>query len=153
MIVLRRQHGVIGFELYAMTSMATFALYGQGCPGTGNLVPQLNGAGTPLLGGTFSVTCSDGLANSAAVLELGFAPLNLPLGNNCTALFDLTQPFVSFGGATNARGDVSYGLPVPSDRNLEGLQLFAQCLVVDPRGAFLSALSFSNGLRAVVQQS
>lgn len=39
---------------------------------------------------------------------------------------------------------------IPRDRNLEGLQLFAQTVVVDPLGAYGRTFAFSDGLRVVL---
>ena len=58
---------------------------GKGCPGTGRLVPQLNGLGTPYLGNaSFANVVSRGLPNSTAILFYGIAPSELQLGNGCT---------------------------------------------------------------------
>jgi hypothetical protein len=42
-------------------------------------------------------------------------------------------------------------LPVPNDPGLAGGQLYSQSLVVDPAGAFNALLSFTNGLRLIVE--
>lgn len=77
-ILFAANGGTLGYELFAMTTMASFARFGGGCPGTGNSVPQIAGAGTPLLGSsTFAITSLNGLACSAAVLQVGFRPASV----------------------------------------------------------------------------
>jgi len=142
-----------GDELYAMTSMATVQAFGAGCAGTGGLVPELGARGLPTLGNNaFSLTVSRGRANSVAAMFVGFGYGRLPLGGGCALQFNLLLPYVPLSTAIDGRGFGSLTFPIPNDRNLQGLAMYAQAAVADPGGSFRNLATFTGGLKMVVDQ-
>lgn len=115
----------------------SFALYGQGCPGTGALVPAMSGSGNVVLGSTnFAFELTQAPALSLAVLIGGFSrttsvlgPLPAPIGGGCAILAspDTTSAFV-----TSPTGTVTMPFAIPNSPTLSGLDLFFQWAIVDP---------------------
>lgn len=155
-VLFAADDGVVGYELFAMPlSMAGAAVVegiGQGCSGTAG-TPALAGIGPPALGNaSFGYRLSRAAPSAPAALFLALRPATTPLGGGCTL-------YVPFGGnatmsaVTDATGRCSWPLPVPMTPSLVGMNVFTQAAVLDPNGAFAGAVSFSNGVRAVVGES
>jgi len=134
-------------------TLATFSLYGAGCPG-GNGVPTMRSNGLPTLGNaTFRVGVDDCPAATLATLVFATAPGNVPIAGPCTLLVDPAQGFPALFGTTNALGARIEPLPIPNDTGFLGLQLFGQWGVLDAQGTpvpGLPGLSGSRGCRIVV---
>ncbi len=119
--------------------------FGAGCPGTGGLVPTIGAVGIPTLGNTgFGVRVTQGLPNSLCVLIANFAAANIPVGP-CTVL--VAQPWVDFVGPTDGGGAFTFGLPISTDVNQVGLDIYWQGAVLDPVGVLLGLASMSGGLK------
>lgn len=125
------------------TTVHTFSAYGQGCPGTGNLVPTLQGFGSAYAGNTITLRTQQAAPNSFGTLVLSMAQGNLPV-MGCTwwqsGIIGNTPPFLI--GATG-RNDFSIFIPA----GLLQIDLFFQSFVLDlgaPNGLFSSTA----GLRA-----
>lgn len=120
------------------------------CPG-GSAVPALSNTGLPKLGTTYAVDLSKAKAKTAAILITGLSkqtwgPIKLPLdlsplgAKGCSLLvsYDITA-----ATATSAGGTASSSIPVPNDKNLTGIQVHHEWMVVDAANAL--GLVFSNG--------
>ena len=60
--------------------------YGNGCAGTGGLVPKFTVSGCPSPGGTVSFEIMDGLAFTNGAIFIGLSRTSLPIGGGCTFL-------------------------------------------------------------------
>jgi ELWxxDGT repeat protein len=145
--------GANGIELWAVPLSAFGGAiaepFGTGCAGTGGLIPSSSGSGAPVVGSAgFTVQVSQARANAAALLLVGTSRVPVSVGS-CTLYPSLPAPLILATGA-NGSGVANFPVPVPNDASLVGGEVFFQTLVVDPNGAFMSLLSFSDGLHAVI---
>ena len=118
-----------------------FFAYGQGCPGSGSLVPAIGHTGTVALGSTsFAVTAGNALGGAPALLALGASnaswlgiPEALALGGGCNIYQAIALAF-AFGlsGSGPGGGAVSVPLAIPNNPALAGASLYLQWLIVDP---------------------
>lgn len=114
----------------------SFAIYGQGCPGTGSLVPAMGGSGTVALGSpnfAFQLTQAPPFALAVLIGGLsrttsGLGPLPLPIGGSCLLL---ASPDTTNGFLTTVGGTVTMPFPIPSSPTLSGLDVFFQWAIVD----------------------
>jgi hypothetical protein len=77
------------FRLYRVDpspATGTFTTYGAGCPGTGGLVPQLQGTGVPTPGQNVTLTVTNGKPSGQGLLLLGTAQASVPAKIPCTLL-------------------------------------------------------------------
>lgn len=125
------------------TTVHTFSAYGQGCPGTGNVAPTLQGYGMAYSGNTISLRTQLGLPNSWGTLVLSTGQGNVPLFG-CTwwqtGIVGNTPLFLLDG---NGRNDFPIFIPA----GLLQLDLFFQSFVLD-LGAPNALFSSTAGLRA-----
>jgi 6-phosphogluconolactonase (cycloisomerase 2 family) len=127
------------------TTVHWFSVYGDGCAGTGGLVPTLQGLGVPLPGNTIYLQTQNGLPGGAATIVVSLAPGSVPfLG--CTWLQSLvlvnTPPLLLDQGGAHR-----YSIRMPLD--LPPIDFYFQTFVLDlgaPNGLF----SATAGLRASV---
>ena len=135
---------------YGDTIAAVSQTYGSGCAGPGVTSPGLGVHGRPFLG------------NSAFSLGIGsappFAPVSLalsggigaiPLGSGCSLWIAPSTFVVALAGQADGYGLVRFGLQIPSDETLLGLELASQGVVMDPTGP-LGGISLTNGLRFTI---
>ena len=126
----------------------SFAIYGQGCPGTGALVPLMGGSGTVAIGSpNFAFNLSQAPATSIAVLFGGGSrtvstagPLPLPIGGGCAVL---AAPDATLGFLTSASGTVTQPFAIPNSPSLSGVDLFFQWAVLDPASGSPFGLTLS----------
>lgn len=123
----------------------TFSAYGQGCPGTGNQTPTLQGYGMAYGGGSISLRTQLGLPNTYATVVLSLAQGNAPI-LGCTwwqsAIVTNTPLLV-----LDSIGRTDYPIPIPV--GLARIDMFFQSFVLDygaPNGLFSSTA----GLRASI---
>ncbi|MFN8827779.1 MAG: hypothetical protein ACK501_22655 [Planctomycetota bacterium] len=141
--------GITGKEPWRITIqgiLASSAVYGVGCGGTNNLVPQIAATGgQPQLGNAaFGIRVTNGLPLSVGVVVAGTAPTLFQIGT-CRVLVAppwITLPAVFLDGA----GAGVQPLPIPNDPALTGATLYGQYLVLDPNGQFLQFATLSNAL-------
>lgn len=118
-----------------------FESFGFGCPGTGGLVPVLEGAGCPDAGGTVTITASNGPPGALSALFLGLpGGPNLPVGDSCTLQVGFLTPIVIVL-PLNAQGGFKIMTQIPLDATPGLLNL--QLLISDP-GAGFTGLSGTN---------
>lgn len=133
--------------------LASFSLYGAGCPGALG-VPTMRSNGRPTLGNAnFRVGVEDCPPATLATLVFATAQGSVPIAGPCTLLIDPTQGFPALFGTTNANGARNELIAIPNDTGFVGLQLFGQWGVLDPQGTplpGLPGLSASRGCRLVV---
>ncbi|GAB4150566.1 MAG: hypothetical protein Fur0037_19160 [Planctomycetota bacterium] len=121
----------------------TFRAIGSACPGSNQQSPRIGHATAPRIGNPLAVTLSSAPASTAAVMLIGFETVVLPLATEgmpgCTLY---PYPVLNALSLTDPAGSGSFQLPIPNDRDLIGVPLYFQWLVVDaaanPRGATLS---------------
>ncbi|MBL8766238.1 MAG: hypothetical protein JNL94_02670 [Planctomycetes bacterium] len=117
------------------------ATFGQGCPGLGGIVPELDLYGGTHANGQGRLSVRRGVGNSLALLFMGVAPANVPLGYGCTLLTAPLLPaiveiplFSPFGGPGQGAADLYYALPA----SVPPVELTLQAFVLDastPLGA------------------
>lgn len=134
--------------------LSGFAVFGDGCTGTGSAIPAMGYQGTVAIPSTnFAVGISNGLGGAPAILFLGlsrtnFGPLPLPLalGGGCNLLTDITATFgVALMGSGSGAGTASLFIPIPNNVALNGTNLFFQWAVIDSLGASPLGIAMSNG--------
>ena len=125
----------ISTGLYIVKPTATTTQYGTGTAGTGGKTPETHSFGASWIGNTnFRLDLRNGLPNSAGILLLGPKPASTNLSGlminvslTAPGLFLLSQP-------TDAKGEASQPLPVPSDAKLVGATIHTQWVVLDKNG-------------------
>ena len=121
--------------------------YGNGCPGTGGLIPQVSGLGIPVYGSNFAVELTNARPVSSAILGVSLAPQNLDLATGGCFLY-VAPEITLIQVTTSGSGTFTLPFQVPADVfPASGLNAFWQWAIFDPNGAHLSTLSFSNALR------
>ena len=143
-------HVVMSSFLVVATAVAQ-APYGRATAGSGGFVPQLS-AGQPRGGDAafqFDLQCAMG--GSPAAMFLATQPTSMSI----LGIELLVDPFTlaaTWSGSTSSggagAGRTSFPLPVPANRTLVGLPLYAQALVLDAGGP--QGLAASRGLRFAV---
>jgi ELWxxDGT repeat protein len=145
--------GQNGIELWAAPlgafSGALAEPFGAGCPGTGNLVPASSGVGVPTLGNAaFGIGLTQALGNSVGILMLDGPGTPLALPGGCTLY--TRRLLLLFAAGISGTGSGSVTVGIPNDLSLVGGQLFSQWTILDPAGAFMNQLSFSDALQVVI---
>ncbi|MEZ6036226.1 MAG: NosD domain-containing protein [Planctomycetota bacterium] len=121
----------------------SFALFGQGCAGTGGLIPALGNSGTAQLGSTnFAFELTQTQPISIAVLFGGLSQLSLPLGGTCELL---ASPDATVVLVTDAAGMASAPFPIPNNSALSGANLYFQIAVSDTGSSSPLGLAFTEG--------
>ncbi len=123
-------------------------LYGQGCPGTDDRIPQIRAVGAPAVpnqpNATFGVACSNARPFAVAVLNASFTP-GATLGP-CELLLGSID--VTWLTVTDVFGESGVSIPIPAaPPSLEGLPLYFQWAVLDPQGDFLNLAALSAALK------
>jgi hypothetical protein len=125
------------------TTVHTFSAYGQGCPGSGNQIPTLQGYGLAYSGNSITLRTQLGLPGSWGTLVLAGAQGNVPL-LGCTwwqsGIIGNTPLFL-----LDAQGRYDYPIFIPA--GLLQIDLFFQGFVLD-LGAPNALFSSTAGLRA-----
>jgi ELWxxDGT repeat protein len=145
--------GTSGIELWAVPlgafGGALAEPFGTGCPGTGNNVPVISAIGHPTLGNAaFGVGLAQALPSSVAILMLDAPATPLPLPGGCTLY--TPRLLLTFAAATDPGGRATQSLGIPVDLSLVGGSVVSQWTVLDPGGAFMGQLSFSDALRLLI---
>ena len=125
----------------------SFATYGAGCPGSGALVPSLDGSGCAMPGGSYTLEVTGGPGETVAYASFGLGQGLLPLPNGCDLLLDPWIP-VFVGFELDGAGAGSLGIAV-SSTSAVGVTSTAQVGIFD-----LGAPGFytlTNGLAITVE--
>lgn len=132
----------------------SFVLYGQGCPGTGSLVPAMGGSGPVAQGSaTFAFELAQAPPAAIAVLFGGESklvwagvPLPLDIGGGCSILASVDASLVF---PTGPAGTVTAPFAIPSSPLLSGVDWFFQWAILDANGGSPFGITVSAG--AVLQ--
>ncbi len=126
--------------------------FGTDTAGSGGIAPELGMRTFPTLGNSnWSFAIDRGLGSAPAILPIAFAgsPAGLPLSGGLLWL-DPTRvaanPFVVLSGPAGVpgAGAVDVTIAIPATPSFEGVDLFAQALVLDPGAP--QTVSFSRAL-------
>jgi photosystem II stability/assembly factor-like uncharacterized protein len=129
-------------------ALAGAVTYGNGCGGTGGVVPALGAVGVPNIGNSgFAMSLRDALALAPTVLIVSSSRAAIRVGA-CDVL--VGAPLLQLAVTVDSVGRAQASLPVPALVTLAGLQLHGQQVVVDPRGQLLNVAALSNGLTLTV---
>lgn len=126
--------------------------YGSGCAGSGGFVPLLELDGCAAENQTVTLSISQGLGGSSALLLFGLAPGVTPLGPNCSILVTpllgnpLPLPLFGANGVPGA-GNISFPGVIPTGTS--GASFTLQALVVDS-ASFVGAVA-TNGIAVSIQ--
>lgn len=120
-------------------ALGPFTQYGEGCPGTGGVVPTLTPSGDTGPGGTITLDIAGGPAGAPAFLMVGVASSNLPVCVDCNLLVDpiLFLPIVLSGSGTAQLTNGDFPAPI-----------MIQLAVLDPGGSCVG-FSVSRGVQIV----
>ncbi|MBK8975102.1 MAG: right-handed parallel beta-helix repeat-containing protein [Planctomycetes bacterium] len=134
--------------VYDGVATARADLYGLGCPGTADRIPQIRAVGAPAVpnqpNATFGIALDDARPFAVAVLNASFLP-GASLGP-CTLLLGSID--VTWLTVTDVFGESGVIVPIPAaPPSLNGISLYFQWAVLDPQGDFLSLAAFSPGLK------
>jgi hypothetical protein len=126
-----------------------FATFGQGCAGTGSLMPQIASTGAVALGAVFTIDVHNAFANAPALSWGGFSrtsfggqQLPYPLGGGCAVQ---AAPEASLFLLTDGTGSAQRFLVVPNNLALLGNAFYFQWGVLDPGSVSPLGLTVSNG--------
>lgn len=140
-IVTNDTNGVNDCFVREITSQASFSAYGVGFPGTGGMVPTLALLAPPVIGTSTSLSIGNSSGSATqGILLIGAAAASIPtpaLGVQLVAAPIIVPLTIGANGTT-------FGLTVPDDISLSGLDIFFQAIELDP-GATAS-VSFTPGL-------
>lgn len=144
-------HGVTvgGTQDMLAYCFGTAIKYGQGCAGAGGFVSDLGIDGCMSPGGTFTLHLEGGLGGSLALLVIGAAQTNLPLGYGCSLLVDpiINTLALPLTGSGAGQGEFSYDIITPP--TLPPFVLTAQAAVIDAEAPL--GYSVSNAVLAEVE--
>lgn len=124
--------------------------YGQGCPGPGQIVPELLLYGCPAPGENVTLEIKNGNGGATALLLFGLGKGQFPLGGGCDLLLSPVLPgpqlFLPLGGSGPGNG--SLALPGFLPPTLPAVTVTMQVFVLDssPLGG-----AGTNGLEMVIQ--
>ncbi|MFG0320256.1 MAG: FG-GAP repeat domain-containing protein [Planctomycetota bacterium JB042] len=95
-----------------------FLPFGDGCAGTGGVVPSLEVLGSPAVGGTASVAVDQTLGGAPVFLVVGPGAAALPMGFGCDLLVQpplspLVGPFPATGSGAGA-GQLAFSAAIPA---------------------------------------
>ncbi|MCR9245182.1 MAG: glycoside hydrolase [bacterium] len=112
-----------------LSALEAHTALGQGSPGTGGLVPQLDGRGVAGLGRTIELAVSNAAPNALTGYFASFLPtVAVPLG---PSTLYLDQP-IGLGFVVNsAAGKARLPITLPASAAFAGLRIASQALVVD----------------------
>ena len=126
-------------------------LWGSGCPGSGNITPDISSTGQSNLGTlNYFVNLANALGGSPAVFLFGRAA-NFDIGGGCTVYNDLTFIGASVTtGSGPGTGTAVYPLFVPNDPSLLGAVFDVQWGVLDNASPAFVPLTLTAGGKVVV---
>lgn len=114
---------------YLAWVMAGHTPLGTGTPGTGGLVPTLEGSGLPTLGRTYSLEVGSALPNALGAVFASFeqaAPMTVG-----SATVWVQQPAIPTLLVTSAAGQASLHIALPNLTAFAGLTITSQAFVLD----------------------
>lgn len=124
--------GIWDYELGGPSCPATIASFGTGCAGSGGFVPVLSMTGCPSPGDSVTLSITQGLSGSTAILFFGVYPWVLPLGGGCQLhpqpLLPMTLT-LPLWGAGPGQGSISVPATIPPGSNPG--QLVVQAFIPD----------------------
>ncbi len=134
-------------------SAAAISYYGSAAK-TSNGTVMISPAAPPILGTNGFGIMGFGLAKSnAVVLSLGAGRMNIPLAPVFPAGTSLyTNPIHLFPGVSNAMGEVSIPLPLPSNTTLNGAKVNWQLFSFDPSLKVGMPLAGSQGCETLLSR-
>ncbi len=116
-----------------------YQAYGAGKPGSGGLVPRLEGGGSASIGQTAAIEIEQGVGGGTAVLVYSQAgPAEVPTGfGTLLVLPPWTIEVVPLGGASGVPGAGTATVlgPIPPDPGLLGQRVNFQAGILDPGAA------------------
>lgn len=130
------------------------SVFGQGCPGSGQVVPVIDSVNWPQIGsGAFAVEVHDAFAPTVGLFALDLAnSAPLPLGGGCWQLVGTGALWVApIAGSGPGQGFASQPLPIPADPGLAGLRLFCQWGIGDPGAPNAWPLAVTAGTAFTIQ--
>ena len=123
--------------------LSGFSTYGSGCAGSLG-VPAFSGSGAVVGGGAVSLTLTNALQNSTALLFMGTQQVALALPGGCTLLAGGTLILPGLALPVDGTGSLTVGGNLPA--TLPSGALFFQMIVVDG-GAANGQFAVSNGVK------
>jgi hypothetical protein len=136
---------------YLHVAPATYATFGQGCPGSNQIAPTIRGT-RPWMGEQFTCGLDNALPIAPALLRTGFSrttwlgfglPLNLA-GAGAPLCDILTSAAINEARATDPLGSADLDFLIPNDPALMGGRFYQQWVVIDLRANALGIV-LSNG--------
>ena len=135
---------------YRVRVHGSYASYGRGCPGTGNLVPLHVGSGTPEIGNTLVWHVARARRNLSGRIWLG-ARQSIPLRSfGMPGCIWYASRVASFPIATDGAGNARYSLPIRTERSWIGANLYTQALLLDPGAPTSTKIVWTNGLQTMI---
>lgn len=125
------------YQIDKGTYRSSNGMFGQGCLGSNNKVPKLNGSTTNAsIPGTWTLNFTQGLGSTIAVtgISAGQTPANPVLGllgaTGCDLFIDLAV-VVFVTSVTSSVGSFNHSFPIPNNTAFNDADLFAQVIVLD----------------------
>ncbi|MHC5066377.1 MAG: hypothetical protein ACYTG5_20675 [Planctomycetota bacterium] len=125
--------------------------FGEGSAGSGDLTPRLHGTDSLTLGGTFTLSITNGVGGAFGLLALGGpnSKTAIPIagGNLLINPIDRILPLKLEGplGAPGA-GSLRINCPIPDEPALLGFNINMQALFIDPGAP--GSIAWTNGVEA-----
>ncbi len=133
----------VGYE--ACPGTGTIATYGAGCPGSGGIVPALQGGGCATPGGLLTLKVADGFGGGSALLFVGLQAIQVPVGFGCDLLVNPPMPLATLPllGQGAGGGEIAISAPIPASFPTP-VTVLMQAFTADPGGA--GGFAVTNGL-------
>ncbi len=140
---------IVDIGAYETPCSSGATAFGAGCPGSGGFVPAMAIDGCTVPGGALTLSITNALGGSTAIVFFGLAPASIPMGFGCDLLAAPLLPLtiaLPLGGSGAGAGSVQVTAPLPLGTSQ--LDLAMQAFVPDPGTP--PAFANSNGVRLEV---
>lgn len=135
---------------------ASVTIYGNGCPQSNSVAPQIDTANLPTVGSfcsPFTVRLANAIPFTVAILAASTAQANIPLIPlpGCALLVDPDpMRFAYYLVGTNGNGSAQKDFSIPNEASLIGGSIYFQWAVIDGGIGLPYPFAFTQGLQATI---
>ena len=147
--------GTTSKSAWEIPDVTPYAMFGNGSPGTGGIVPRhYHSGGLPQVGNSgWGLTVDQTVGGAPAFMMIGTAVLGAPVFGGTllvrNPVFIGSVPTTGMPGVAGTGASVG-SVRIPNAPRFAGAELITQALVIDTGAAHPSGVVFSNGLRTTI---